>query len=296
MNQKNKNSILLTILFVLLVGAGLGYVFLYQQDKLDKRNEKLEELKASYSSMETLQEQLSIAEQKVAVIDSALSERKFIIPHNLSQEKFYEFVDDNFTDSPVHKFVSIDFKGEIQEDRVKYYNYKVNGVGSFESVYRLFYAIEHSKELKKIESGEVSGNTTVDTKGNPRYLVKFQLDVKTYFADNDQFSSTNYVENKMTPRTLYDAFYPLIRNKIKPNTSDLPDIQDAELLFLYPDGAFIKDAQGNTFLLKEGDQVYLGYVTTINYKNKSVSFILNKGGIVEYYSLSVNNNKSKRQK
>ena len=295
MNQKTKNSIIITVLFVLIVSAFLAYIYIYQYDKLNERNAKLEELKASYSSMETLQEQLSIAEQKVAVIDSALSQRNFIIPHNLSQEKFYEFVDDNFTDSPVHKFVSIEFKGEVKEDRVNYYNYKVDGVGSFESVYRLFYAIEHSKEFKKIESGDVSGNTTVDTKGNSRYLVKFQLDVKTYFADNDQFSSTNYEENKMTPRTLYNAFYPLIRNKIKPNTSNLPNIQDAELLFLYPNGAFIKDTKGNTFLLKEGDEVYLGYVTTISYKSKSVSFILNKGGIVEYYKLTVNN-KSKGKK
>ena len=113
---------------------------------------------------------------------------------------------------------------------------------------RLFNAIEQSKELKKIESGEISGNTTVDTRGNPRYLVKFVLDVRTYFADNDLFSSTDYVENSMTTKNLYDAFYPLIRNKIKPNRSNLPDIQDAELLFLYPDGAFIKDARGQHIL------------------------------------------------
>ena len=295
MNQKIKNSIIIAISFTLIAGGALAYIFTVQKDKLDERDVKLKELKATYSSMETLLDQLYTAEQKVAVIDSALTQRKFIIPQNLPQEKFYEFVDDNFTDSPVYKFVSIDFKGEVQEDKVKYYNYTVDGVGSFSGVYRLFYAIEHSKELKKIESGEVSGNTAVDTKGNQRYLVKFQLEVKAYFADNDQFSSTDYVENKMTPRTLYDAFYPLIRNKIKANTSNLPDIQDAELLFLYPDGAFIKDTQGNTFLLKEGDQVYLGYVTSINYKSKSVSFILNKGGIVEYYTLNVNN-KSKRSK
>lgn len=296
MNQKVKNSIIIAIFFILLVGAASAYIITVQKEKLDEKEAKLEELKATYSSMETLLDQLANAEQKVAVIDSALSQRKFIIPQNLPQEKFYEFVDDNYTDLPVYKFVSIDFKGEIQEDKVKYYSYKVDGIGSFESVYRLLYAIEHSKELKKIETGEVSGNTTVDKSGNPKYLVKFQLEVKTYFADNDQFSSTDYVENKMNPRSLYDAFYPLIRTEIKANTSNLPDIQDAELLFLYPDGAFLKDTRGNTFMLKEGDQVYLGYVTTINYKNKSVSFILNKGGIVEYYTIEVNSNKSKRSK
>ena len=108
-----------------------------QQDDLDKKNIKLDELRASYSSMETLLDQLFLAEQEVAVIDSALSQRKFIIPPNLSQENFYDFVASNFTDSPVHKFVTVDYKGEIKEEKVKYYNYKVEGVGSFQSVYKV---------------------------------------------------------------------------------------------------------------------------------------------------------------
>ncbi|MCK5456077.1 MAG: hypothetical protein KAI45_03055 [Melioribacteraceae bacterium] len=181
MNQKIKNSIIIAISFTLIAGGTLAYIFTVQKDKLDERNVKLKELKATYSSMETLLEQLYTAEQKVTVIDSALSQRKFIIPQNLPQEKFYEFVDDNFTDSPVYKFVSIDFKGEVQEDKVKYYNYKVDGVGSFSGVYRLFYAIEHSKELKKIESGEVSGNTAVDTRGQSALFGKISTRSKSIF-------------------------------------------------------------------------------------------------------------------
>ena len=290
MNQKTKNSVLILIGFLIIVFSSLIYLYFFQNEKYVKTERELKELRASFSSLETLLDQLRIAEERVAKVDSVLELRKFIIPSKLAQESFYEFVDDNFSDSPVHKFINVDFKGEFNEDMVKYYLYNITGVGYYESVYRLVYAIEQSKELKKIEKGELVGNTTVSKKGNPRYLVKFDFDVKTYFAENDQFSSTNYEENILSPKELYDAYYPLIQNKIQANNSDLPDIQDAELLFLYPDGAFIKDAQGNTFLLKEGDKVYLGYTTSINQREKSVSFILNKGGIVEYYTLSVNNN------
>jgi hypothetical protein len=40
-------------------------------------------------------------------------------------------------------------------------------------------------------------------------------------------------------------------------------------------------------LVWEGEQVYLGYLTKIDYDNNSVSFILNKGGIIEKVTLEL---------
>jgi len=58
-------------------------------------------------------------------------------------------------------------------------------------------------------------------------------------------------------------------------------------LALIPEGAFLSDSKGNTYLLWEGEQVYLGYLTKIDYDNSKVSFILNKGGIIEKVELSL---------
>ncbi|MDP3831240.1 MAG: hypothetical protein Q8Q47_08215, partial [Ignavibacteriaceae bacterium] len=74
---------------------------------------------------------------------------------------------------------------------------------------------------------------------------------------------------------------------IPPNFDGLLDVQGARLLALVPEGAFVSDMKGNSYLLIEGDQVYLGYLTKIDYKNNSVKFILNKGGIVENVSLEL---------
>ena len=92
-------------------------------------------------------------------------------------------------------------------------------------------------------------------------------------------------ENRLRPNPLYDVFYPLIRNEIPPNTNNLLDVQTAQLLALIPEGAFLSDANGTTYLLWEGDPVYLGYLTKIDYENNKVSFILNKGGIIEKVDL-----------
>jgi hypothetical protein len=109
--------------------------------------------------------------------------------------------------------------------------------------------------------------------------------VKAYYSTDNRFATSQVVENDLSTKSVYDAFYPLIRNEIPPNLDGLLDVQGAKLLALIPEGAFLADAKGSTFLLWEGEQVYLGYLTNIDYDNNRVSFILNKGGIIEKVDL-----------
>src|SRR5690606_28338504 len=111
--------------------------------------------------------------------------------------------------------------------------------------------------------------------------VSFTLNVDVYFAMNDRFSTSELIENDLSTTSQYDIFYPLIRNEIPPNVDELLEVQGARLLALIPEGAFLSDSRGNTYLLWEGEQVYLGYLTNIDYERNKVSFILNKGGIIE---------------
>ena len=92
-------------------------------------------------------------------------------------------------------------------------------------------------------------------------------------------------ENNLRANTQYDIFYPLIRDKIPPNIDELLDVQTAQLLALIPDGAFITDGSGRSYVLCEGYKVWLGYLTQIDYNSNQVHFVLNKGGIIEKMTL-----------
>ena len=296
MKKKNRNLLYLTIVFVLITLAGSYYTLAVQNNELDKKDKKLAELKTNYTSLKTLQLQLKNAEVKVAEIDSLLFEGKFTIRQNLPQSNFFNFVDTYSDDNTLYTYTNTEFVSVGKENGFNYYLYKVSGNGTFNDVYGLIYSIEHSKELKKIESADVSGATIVDSKGIPHYLLKFNMDVKVYFSSNDQFAEANFTENNLATGRLYNAYFPLVRNRIRPNIEDLPDVQDATLLSLVPQGAFVTDAQGNTILLKKGDQVYLGYLEDIDYDNKTVTFVLNKGGILEYETLKMGIKNKKKGK
>lgn len=297
MNRKLKNTLILVVLLVLVIIIGLIPTYI-QSGKIEDKSKELEQLKLNPYNTDDLSLQLNDLKKQFSKLDSILSSRKFNIPVNLSQSKFYDFVNKvSFNFSP-NSYVNIEYVSTTPNDQFSTYTYRLTGIALFNDIYKLMYAIEQSKELKKISSVSLSNFVKVDEDGNPFYLVNYSLDIAVLYSNNDRFASSQFRENKLVPNPLYDIFYPIIRNEIPPNTNNLLDVQNAQLLAIIPDGAFIADAKGNTYLLWEGDEVYLGYLTEIDFENNQVSFILNKGGIKESVSLKLekksnNNEKSK---
>lgn len=287
MSRKKLSLIILSVVFALVTIAGLIFVYGLQAKDLNKKEKKLKELKLTYANASVLTSQLSEMEKKVYEVDSILFSGNYTIPRNLLESDLFAFIDNYSRDFSLYTFTNAEYVSEGNEFGFNYYIYKVSGSGAFDNVYKLIYAIEHSKELKKVQKADISSTSIVDNKGIPRYLTKFELEVKVYYSSTDQYAASKFVENNLYTAELYDAFYPLVRSEIKPNVNDLPDVQEASLLSLVPQGAFITDNQGNTFLMKKGDPVYLGYLSEIDYENEMVTFILNKGGIIEYLTIEL---------
>lgn len=287
MNKKLRSTLVLLSLLLIILIAGGAYLYFVQGKDLDEKRDKLTELQAKALDPQELLAQYQDLLVKSNRLDSILANREFNIPQNLSSIKFYNFVN-NVTNGFSDKAqVNIEYVEQKQEKEFFYHDYKLTGFGYFNEVYNLIFAIEHSKELKKVTN--VSLGNLVQTKDQeaPVYLVSFTINARTYFSSDNRFAPATFVENNLGSPTLYDAFYPLIRNEIPPNIDELLDVQGATLLALIPEGAFIADSKGNTYLIWEGEQVYLGYLTKIDYQNSRVSFILNKGGIIEKVDLQL---------
>ena len=296
MNKKLRSTLVLLAFLLLILIAGGSYLYFVQRKDLDKKRDKLKELQAKALDPQELLMQYQELLVKSNRLDSILANREFNIPQNLSSIKFYNFVN-NVTNGFSDKAqVNIEFLEQKPEKEFFYHEYKLTGYGYFNEVYNLIFAIEHSKELKKVTN--VSLGNLVQTKAdeNPVYLVNFTINAKTYFSTDNRFAPATFVENNLGSPTLYDAFYPLIRNEIPPNIDELLDVQGATLLALIPEGAFIADSKGNTYLIWEGEQVYLGYLTKIDYQNSRVSFILNKGGIIEKMDLELDRTELTKKK
>ena len=287
MNKKLRSTFgIIGLLLLILVTGGI-YIFMFQNSSIAEKKDKLEELEAnSYDPVE-LAERYATLKKRSAILDSVLSSRTFNIPKDLSSIKFYNFVNNILSNISDNTQVNIEFLKRERDKEFFVYEYKITGSGFFNEVYRLIYSIERSKELKKIVTADFGNLIKTDDEGIPKFLLNFEMIVQVYFSNDGRFAPAEFVENDLRTRPIYDAFYPLIRNEIPPNVDQLLDVQEAKLLALIPEGAFVADTHGNTYLVWEGEQVYLGYLTKIDYEANNASFILNKGGIIERVNLEL---------
>ncbi|HEY6438277.1 MAG TPA: hypothetical protein VIY47_16925 [Ignavibacteriaceae bacterium] len=293
MNKKLISTLSVLALLIIILVAGGIYIFVMQRGDLSERQDKLAELNKNVYDPEELNNRYSDLEKRSAELDSILANRKFNIPQNVNSIKFYNFINSIVADFPKETTVNIEYIRQAPDKEFFFHEYKLTGGGNYNDVYKMIYAIEQSKELKKI--GKLSFSNLVKTNDEvPLFLINFELIAQVYFSSDTRFAPAEFVENNLATGPIYDAFYPLIRNEIPPNVDNLLDVQGGRLLALIPEGAFVADNKGNTYLVWEGEQVYLGYLTKIDYDNNTVSFILNKGGIIEQVTLQLDRNLSKK--
>ena len=294
MNRKLRNTLGLIGLMVTLMLAGGIYIFVFQRGKLNEKKIKLREFESVNYNTDQLNFQLQTLETKAAALDSILSARKFNIPQNLSSIKYYNFINIISAGFSPNTQIDVEFIDQKKDKQFLLFEYKITGNGPYNDVYKLIYSIEQSKELKKIKSLTLTNQIATNKEGIPNFVVNFAANVDVFFSLDNRFTTNTFVENNLFTELKRDAFYPLIRTQIPPNVDELLDVQGAKLLALIPEGAFLADTKGNTYLLWEGEQVYLGYLTKIDYEHNEVGFILNKGGIIERVELGLDKEVNKK--
>lgn len=293
MERTLKNTFALAGLAALLAALGFGYLYVFLRPEIKERTTVLNQLKAQEFDTESLSQQLAEKIERTRQLDSVLVARKFNIPVNIPTLQFYEFM--NLATKLISKDarVNIEYVETMPEREFFFHKYKINGIASFADLQQLIYAIEQSKELKKIVNPEFLNYVDPEVQSTPRFLVNFSFFVHVFFSDNDRFTTVGYSENDLKTSSRYDIFSPLIATNVPLNSEGLLDVQGAKLLAVVPEGVFISDNLGETYLLAEGDKVYLGYLTKINFEQNTAKFILNKGGIVENLVLVLEKEKRK---
>ena len=233
MNRKIKNSLGLLGLLILILIAGGIYIFIFQSGDLKTKNEKLKKLKVNDYNTAQLTAQYQELLKRSATLDSILASRKFNIPQNISSIKFFTFINNVSNRFSPNTQISTEFLNRGTDKEFSYYEYRLSGGADFNDLYKLVYSIEQSKELKKIKTITLGNLISTDEEGYPHFLVNYTILSHVYFSSNDRFASTGRVENNLSAPTLYDIFYPLIRNEIPPNTNFLLDVQGQSFLRLF---------------------------------------------------------------
>ncbi len=240
MNKKLISTLSVLALLIIILVAGGIYLFVIQRGDISERQEKLDELNKNVYDPVELENRYSDLQKQSAELDSILANRKFNIPQNISSIKFYNFVNNIVANFPGETTVNVEYIGQTPDKEFFFHEYKLTGSGNYNDFYKLVYAIEQSKELKKISKVSLSNLVKIQEE-IPMFLVNFEMQAKVYFSSDNRFAPAEYVENNLATGPVYDAFYPLIRNEIPPNVDNLLDVQGARLLALWQNDSLSKN-------------------------------------------------------
>jgi hypothetical protein len=194
-------------------------------------------------------------------------------------------------------FVRLDVQYTEGQKSEKYgFNvYGLRGEGTFTNFYNFLWYLENRPRLYKVEQIEMR---EVDLKDEgdkfSRNGVSFDVQVRSYYSSIASLTKAMAFPAgiNLSPKNLNDnPFFPLIRMEIPPNFRGLLEVNKARIQAIIQGTAYIVDETGKIWVMKEGDEVYLGYLTRLDIEKGQVEFTLNKGGISEKVILRIKSNK-----
>jgi len=278
------------VLLVLFTGAGGGYIYFYQDKELARLYKERKEISEKLGDVSDLYNRLAATQLKVQTLTTAWSHRPKTLPAQEVASHTNEYINEVLSLSP-DLDLNVITTENVPQNGCGYTRYHLAGQGSFFSFARLFQYLEHGPRLMKLRNADIRSVSTADSKtGITEHTVQFDADLLAYYSDQAAFadSVTLPALKDVTFKPIaYNPFVPLITPAIPPNIYDLPDIEKSSLLAVMKGRAFISDHHNQLVMLSEGDEVYLGYVSKIMPERKQVLFLLNKGGIVERYILTL---------
>jgi hypothetical protein len=180
------------------------------------------------------------------------------------------------------------YNGTQQMGNYGYNAYTLKGEAPFENLYRFIWYLENDRKLFKIITVNLKGVESAPTaEEESKVLTTFDMLVHAYFSSVSELSNS-MGERALTPNGLnVDPFTPVIASALPQNTRALVEIERADLKAVIPGKAFVLDQGNEIRTLREGDEVYLGYVTKLDSESGRLEATLNKGGIIQKVELKI---------
>lgn len=295
MTYKQRNSIILGVQTLIVAVGGLIVLLRYYpaqftaiKQEIARCEQTINQIPQREAYLAELNTQLDINAKQLAgwnkTIESDVTMADVLVYLNSIQNRFGEF-----------KF-NLSFIKEVETAEFGYKDFSLSGEGDWESIFALIWILENGQKLFTIEKIEVRGVETMEDDEDPPYytrfkmIVPFKLQVKAIYSSAAipaDFPVNPASEILIQLPAGRNIFYPAIIRSLPPNDAGLLEVERAELKALLPGKAIIADHLGNLQSLVEGDPVFLGYLLKINQPASMVEFLLNKGGIVEKFSLKL---------
>lgn len=276
-----RNSLILLVVLALFIAGGWGYISYFQVPEI-------EELEKNVSEQTTeLQEKQQIANQYETVLEQFENARFYInnfdkvLYKDSNEDNVFDYLN-NLNSGSSYTDFAFSFSDSTSQGQYGIIEMNISGSGYYRYFINFLRQLEYSQPLNKISQVTVNPINNLEEYGK----VDYRYTLTSYYDRQNLLEPKEFEISENIYSSLYNPFYPLIRN-IKPNEDNLTNIEQSSLLALSSEKAFILDQNGVLQKIKVGGEVYLGTLKTVNLNEGTAKFELNKGGIIELITLEV---------
>ncbi|PAU93861.1 hypothetical protein CK503_09315 [Aliifodinibius salipaludis] len=284
-----RNTIILLVVLTTFIGGGWSYIYFYQQPKLEELEENVEQTRQNLTQKQQKADQLPRLENQFREATNFFNNYKKGLYPNSNEDRVYDFLDRVSTGSAYTEF-AFSFSDSTTYDKYGVISMQVTGQGYYRNFVNFIRQIELSKPLNKVGGVNVNPVNELESYGK----VNYQFSLQSFYDRVKLLGEADLAIRNNLLGSVNNPFYPLIRS-VEENEDNLVNIENSELLAISSNKIFLLDQQGMMQRLSEGDEVYLGELSSINIDEGTASFTLNKGGIVERITLQVNNDEDENE-
>ncbi len=287
MTYKMRNILVLAglVAFISLIS---GYIiFFHHPGKINKLNDNIQELKKQISALDGIEQEFYKLEEVIKEEEEKLKKLDKKVNSTVTPAATYNYLNTILKYSGLLEF-NLFYSGEKKTKGFHYNIYRVKGEGSFYRLYRFISYLENGPEFYKINKLKMHMVEDKDENTGVREItVPFEMELWALYANVENLPEIRRTLADVRVKRPSSPFHPYIYSNIPANHKNLLVVERASLKALLPDRAMVSDNNGKIHVLREGDEVYLGYLSKIHHKQNFVEFVLNKGGIVEKFKLEM---------
>jgi len=282
-----RNIITLSIILIIIGSVGGYYVFSKYPKQIETLDKQIAELQVQIQALEFVATQLEEAQQKIEAEEIKLSLVDKQIVADVTPAATYTYLNKVLEYSGFLKFDMV-FMGTAKKKKYSEHAYNVKGEGTFSAIYKFLSYLEAGPEMYKVRKLVMRGVETIDLETQTQDLVvTYEMEILALFAKGQDLPSINRTLDDVEFASAQDPFFPYVKKELPPNFYELLEVERAELKAVMANQAIIVDNNRNTHFIHDGDEIYLGYVKKIDEENNKVIFTLDKGGIVEDFTLEL---------
>lgn len=276
-----RNSLILFTVLALFVAGGWGYISYFQQPVIEELENEIEEKSSELS------EKQQIADQYETVLEQFENARyyvdnfeKILFPTN-DEDRVFDFLN-GLNQGSAYTDFAFSFTDSTTQGEYGIITMDISGSGYYRYLNNFIRQIEYSQPLNKIMNLSLTPINNLEDYGR----VNFSFTLRSYYDRQRLTESDSFDMASAAVASLYNPFYPLIRD-IPPNEENLANVEQSDLLALTASRAFVLNQSGSLQQLRVGDDVYLGTLRSIDMEERTATFELNKGGIIELVTMEV---------